>query len=241
MSKRILLLLLALTICTNSIRGQTAETNLLDRFFKSHQLGVRMGVWANMGDIPPGLPFDQDSNFTLTSKITNSNFYFEGYFAYRISRLMMMELSFGMSNRGSFTLTESGTTNVGNLIIYPMLLQAKFYPFSVIRSRIQPYFTGGGGMYYGRRSTQISTTGFIFTRDETGTDFYYSIGGGIDMTLASSLGLELNAKYMPINFSNSLIEIEKYDGLSITIGLKYFYIQNKDDNSRKGRHRENRN
>lgn len=80
-------------------------------------------------------------------------------------------------------------------------------------------------MYYGSRSTQISTTGFLVRLDESGTDFYYSIGGGIDVPLANSLGLELNAKYMPINFSNSLIAIEKYDGLSITIGLKYFIRQ----------------
>ncbi len=70
--------------------------------------------------------------------------------------------------------------------------------------------------------------------------FYYSIGGGIDMPLASSLGLELNAKYMPINFSKSLIATEKYDGLSITIGFKYLFKYNKDGKTRKGRHRENR-
>ena len=93
-------------------------------------------------------------------------------------------------------------------------------------------------MYYGRRSTQISTTRFLVTRDESSTDFYYSVGGGIDVPLANSLGLELNAKYMPINFSKSLITIEKYDGLSITIGIKYLY--NKDGKTRKGRHRENR-
>lgn len=225
MFKRIVFLLFASIICTASGWSQTGETDLLDRFFKSHQLGARIGVWANMGDIPPRLLVDQSSNATQASKITNSNFYFEGYFAYRISPLIMMELSFGISNRGSVTLTKSGTTNVGNLIIYPMLVQAKFYPFSFFHSRFQPYITGGGGMYYGSRSTQISTTGFLVRLDESGTDFYYSIGGGIDVPLANSLGLELNAKYMPINFSNSLIAIEKYDGLSITIGLKYFIRQ----------------
>lgn len=238
MFKRIVFLLFALIIGTTSGWSQTAETDLLDRFFKSHQLGARMGVWANMGDIPPSLLVDQNNNATLASKITNSNFYFEAYFAYRISPLIMMEMSFGMSNRGSVTLTESGTTNIGNLILYPLLVQAKFYPFSIIHSRFQPYFTGGGGMYYGRRSTQISTTRFLVTRDESSTDFYYSVGGGIDVPLANSLGLELNAKYMPINFSKSLITIEKYDGLSITIGIKYLY--NKDGKTRKGRHRENR-
>ena len=93
-------------------------------------------------------------------------------------------------------------------------------------------------MYYGRRSTQISTTRFLDTSDESSTDIYDSIGGGFDMPLANSLGLEINAKYMHINFSKSLISIDKYDGLSITIGLKYLYI--KDGKPRKGRHRENR-
>ena len=128
MFKRIVFLLFALIIGTTSGWSQTGETNLLDRFFKSHQLGARMGVWANMGDIPPSLLVDQNNNATLASKITNSNFYFEAYFAYRISPLIMMELSFGLSNRGSVTLPVSGTPNIGNPILYPLLVPAQYNP-----------------------------------------------------------------------------------------------------------------
>ena len=123
MFKRIVLLLLALIIGTASVWSQTAATDLLDRFFKSHQIGVRMGVWSNMGDIPPRLMFDQNSNTTLASKIANSNFYFEEYFAYRISSLIMLEFSFGMSNRVSFTFTDTVTTTAGNPFSYPLLVQ----------------------------------------------------------------------------------------------------------------------
>jgi len=213
--------------------AQGAEDDVASHFSKSHQVGMRFGAWTNLGDLPPALLINQSNTATLETNIGKSNIYFEGFFGYRFNQHMMLELSLGISNRGSVTLTEFGTTNVGNVIIYPILLQLKLYPLSSTGSRLQPYFFGGGGVYYGRRSTQISSSGFLTNLDqESETDFQYSLGGGIDLPLGRSFGLDLHVKYMPIYFSNSFVAINEYDGVSITVGVKYLYSFKKGEGGR---------
>ncbi|MGH8015312.1 MAG: hypothetical protein ACREBV_03890, partial [Candidatus Zixiibacteriota bacterium] len=102
--------------------------------------------------------------------------------------------------------------------------------------RLQPYVFAGGGMYYGRRSTQVSSSGYIFTNStESETDFHYSFGGGFDWPLSRSVSADLNIKYMPITFSKSFVAINDYRGIGITFGIKYLYSFKKGENSRKER------
>lgn len=212
---------------------QCDEFGLVEKFSKSHQLGMRLGAWANLGALPPDTLYPS-SNSIMATKFSNANFYFEGFFGYRFNEQLMLELSLGISNRGSVTLSQNGSTEVGNVIIYPVLLQMKLYLLSMTDLRVQPYVFGGGGMYYGRRSTQVSSSGYIYLdSQESETDFHYSFGGGIDLPLSRSLSADLNVKYMPIMFSKTFVSINDYKGIGITLGIKYLYsFDNKEGSSR---------
>ena len=194
-----------------------------------HQVGLRLGGWINQGDLPPN--FLTDGINSLESSVDDGSFYFEAYFAYRFLPGILGEFSAGIVNRGTVTLdnASSGLTDIGNLQVYPLLIQAKLYPLAGVNSRLQPYVTAGGGLYYGRRGVQITNNYYssIGLNDETETDFNYVIGGGFDWLLSNSIGLDFNAKYMPINFSDALVLVNDYNAVTITVGVKYLYTGKK--------------
>ncbi|TET94741.1 MAG: hypothetical protein E3J26_04050, partial [Candidatus Zixiibacteriota bacterium] len=121
----------------------TAQADDYQLFNEKHQAGIRLGVWANNGESPT------DSVGVFETNFKEACFYFEGYFAYRLVPAAMLELSFGIVNRGSVTFREAGATNVGNVLVYPILLQLKLYPLASLKAKLQPYLLAGGGLYYG--------------------------------------------------------------------------------------------
>lgn len=215
--------LLAIIVLTGSI-ALGAETDIKTTFRYQHQLGIRLGAWNNLGDNPPDSSTSDDGNSRFRSKVGNVDFYFEGYYAYRLIPQSLIELSVGIVNRGTISIEEAGRSDVGNLLIYPILVQFKLYPFSPLQSTIQPYLTVGGGLYYGRLSIQF-TNDFYGARfsERSETDFNYALSAGVDYLLASTVGIDFNVKYYPINFSKGLLDVRNYDGMSITIGVKYLY------------------
>jgi len=234
MIRKSALLSILILLLSFPIVGQCDELGLVEKFSKSHQLGMRLGAWANLGGLPPDtLNF---TNARMATKLTNANFYFEGFFGYRLNEQLMLELSLGISNRGSVTLSQNNSTSVGNVIIYPILLQMKLYLLSMTDIRFQPYVFAGGGLYYGRRSTQVSSSGIIYLDDqESEADFHYSFGGGIDLPLGRSVAADLNIKYMPIMFSKTFVAINDYKGIGITLGIKYLYSFKRGEGSRRER------
>lgn len=199
-----------------------ADKSLL--FSEKHQAGIRLGVWANNGESPTDSAGISETNFK------GASFFFEGYFAYRLAPIVMLELSFGIVNRGSVTFREAGGTNVGNVLVHPILLQMKFYPLASLKEKFQPYLLAGGGLYYGRRSVQFTTSSGVYyygLAEQSGTDFNYVLGGGIDWPLSPAIGLEAGVKYMPIEFSKELQTIRDYDAVAFTIGVKYLYSSKK--------------
>lgn len=236
MIKRLALFSTLILLLVSANNAQCDQPGLVEKFSKSHQLGMRLGAWTNLGALPPDTLFNPSTNSIMATKLTNANFYFEGFFGYRFNEQLMLELSLGISNRGSVTLSQNGSTEVGNVIIYPVLLQMKLYLLSMTDLRVQPYVFGGGGMYYGRRSTQVSSSGYIYLdSQESETDFHYSFGGGIDLPLSRSLSADLNVKYMPIMFSKTFVAINDYKGIGITLGIKYLYSFDKKEGSNRER------
>lgn len=225
MAKKLLVVLFCLLLPAYLTFAQDADGKSYPSLKNRHQAGVRLGAWVNLGEDPPEYDETPDGLTTLETNIGSANFYFEGYFAYNILPATYLELSVGIVNRGSVTVQNQFSTDVGNLLLYPMLLQIKFYPFSMLRSKIQPYVAAGGGLYYGRQDVQFTTDPFFdpFFQTDSETDFSYTLSGGVDWLLNNSLALNLNAKYMPINFSETLILINDYDALAITVGVTYLH------------------
>jgi opacity protein-like surface antigen len=208
---------------------ETSPTSM-DFFNSRHQVGVRLGVWGNLGDDPPNT--DASVSNPWETDFSSANFYIEGFVAYRFSRRLMGEFSLGLVNRGDATFVQffsgSTQTDVGNLLVYPILLRLKVYPFVGAFGSFQPYVTGGGGIYYARHSIQFTNSGFAtFNNSDSETDFNYTLGGGFDYPIASVIGLELNASYFPIQFSNELATIDDYSGLQVTVGIKYLFDSTK--------------
>ena len=203
------------------IRAASADDSA-ELFPNQHQAGFRLGVWNNRGDTPP--PAGQvNETGEFKTNIHGSSAYVEAYFGYRLLSLAMVELSLGSVNRGSVTITDQGASDIGNLIIYPVVVQLKFYTGRLPGTKLYPFGIIGGGLYHGRRNVQFTSSQSYYSnwQEESATDFNYVVGGGIDWPIASQIGLELCVKYMPMNLS--LVTIEKQDALAFTVGVKYLY------------------
>ncbi|HOD66891.1 MAG TPA: hypothetical protein PKM94_09390, partial [candidate division Zixibacteria bacterium] len=211
--------------------GEEPTTSQL--FLQSHQAGVRLGPWFNLGDMPPARGETSGGEEVFKTNFHDASFLFEGFYAHRLTPALMGELSLAILNRGSVTFTAGNQTNVGNVLVYAGLLQAKVYPLAGGGASVQPYLTAGGGLYVGRRSVQFTSVpeGYYYPNidEETAAKISYAVGGGIDWPIASQIGLEINAKYCPIPFGKPLMTIEDYDGLAVSIGIKYLYRPAKDE------------
>jgi len=223
---RYLILSLALLYFSSwdTVKAGQTQPNNHQLFNNMHQAGIRLGVWANNGESPTDSVGISETNFK------GASFFFEGYFAYRLAPTVMLELSFGIVNRGSVTFMEAGATNVGNVLVHPILLQLKLYPLASLKAKLQPYLLAGGGLYYGRRSVQFTTSSDVYyygLAEQSGTDFNYVLGGGIDWPIGTAIGLEAAIKYMPIDFSKGLQTIRNYDAIAFVVGIKYLYSSKK--------------
>jgi opacity protein-like surface antigen len=193
-------------------------------FAWKHQAGLRLGVWGNMGNLPP--QSDTSGASKYEADIKDASFYFEVYFAYRFHPAIMAELSIGIVNRGDVTVEETAggytDTYYGNLTVYPVQLRAKFYPFASTTGKLFPYLSGGVAVYHGRHDIQFTTDPF-FISENARTSFSYTLGAGIDHPLARQVGLDLNVTFMPINFSKELFFVKDYEALTVTVGVKYLF------------------
>jgi len=206
--------------------GQDDE--LTDIYLHSHQVGARIGGWANQGGSPPadiGTPPDPGS---ASTSFHDGNFYLEGYFAYRFNPWLAAEFSLGLVSRGDATIYESDNgSSYGTVNVYPILLKAKAYPLGAWGNKFHPYLLAGGGIYYGKHSIQIvdSYEGLLRANfgEESQTTLGFVLGGGVDWPLASVIGLDLNVQYMPIDFGDPLLAVKDYSSLTITVGVKYLF------------------
>ena len=200
---------------------------VLAAYTRSHQLGVRLGAWSNLG----GTPDDSVSVSSLSYYLTDfneANFYFEGFFAYRFSSALMAEFSVGVVSRGDVTLHDEAYDDsyYGSMLVYPILLKLKFYPLGPVGGKFYPYLQLGGGLYYGKHNIQIvsSSSVFYYSFDEDSeTTVNYVLGGGLDWPVARKFGLEFNMQYMPIDFSRELIGTCDYSSFTVAIGANYLF------------------
>ena len=196
-------------------------------FGTKHQAGIRLGLWSNQGDTPPA--GGSSGDFSFRTSIADANFYFEAYGALRLFRQLMGELSFGIVNRGSVTLNELDLTDVGNLMVYPLLVRVKFYPLGGLDLKWQPYLSAGGGVFYGRRNVQFTTASYYYSgfEEESSTKLSYALGGGVDWPIAQTIALDLDVKYMPIKYSNNLVAVSDYSAFTVAVGVKYLLFSGK--------------
>lgn len=226
-------LILCLLIAGLVVSSVSAEESLASKYLESHQLGARLGGWANRGAMPGDSVGIDLVRYYLTD-FGSGSFYLEGFYGWRINASLMAEISLGLVSRGDVTLVEAdGGASIGAAHVYPMLVKLKFYPLGAKSSTIFPYLMAGGGIYYGRHSIQIATGDDAYWRQNLGDDsqtaFSYVLGCGFDWPLASVVALDFQAQYMPIDFSGELIGIKDYKALTITVGVKYLMSKNKAD------------
>ena len=72
-----------------------AEPDSTDEFLHQNQVGLRVGVWSNQGDLPPARgEFTSGAVNTgeFKSNIQGSSAYLEAFFSYRLLPWSMIEL-----------------------------------------------------------------------------------------------------------------------------------------------------
>lgn len=228
MVKYYVLLAVLLIAPVGSLCAQDSDNGQLPSIYTTYHAGIRLGGWINNGETIPPLAVDTAADAILETDIKDGSFYFEAYAAYAVLPRTYAEISIGVVNRGSVSVFQGPFSDIGNLVLYPVLLQLKHYPLAEVRSKLQPFVAVGGGVYYGRQDVQF-TNDVFFTdyREDSETDFNYTLSGGVDWILNNFLTLELHSRYMPINFSETLVTAHDYQAFSVTVGVKYLFGDNK--------------
>lgn len=212
----VLTLLFLLSLCAASSAQEKAD------FYNRQQVGIRLGGWLNQG----GLPVDTFPNLKID--VGNNSFYAELYGAWRVFNRGYLEVSLGFANRGEVSVSDSdGAQYVGNLVMYPILVQMKYYLPGFRRASFKPYFEGGGGLYLGRHSIQFADIYYIDIQEPSRTKFSYVIGGGFDWPLSQSISLDFNSRYFPFEFSEELFTVNDFSAVTVTVGLKYLFVPTK--------------
>lgn len=191
-------------------------------FYNRQQVGIRLGGWLNQG----GLPVDTFVN--LKTDVGDNSFYAELYGAWRVFNRGYLEVSLGFANRGEVSVSDSaGAQYVGNLVMYPILVQMKYYLPGFRRASFKPYFQVGGGLYMGRHSVQFTNLTVPGIQEPSRTKLGYVIGGGFDWPLSESLCLDFNSRYFPFKFSQDLFTVNDFSAVTVTVGIKYLFVPTK--------------
>jgi hypothetical protein len=212
---------LVFSLLVGGVTVQDVSAGVEEPFERRHQLGVRLGVWSNRGDVPPAIFEDSANAVSIKTDIGSANVYFEGVGSYRLFSHGMLECSFGFVNRGDVTMVQQGREYIGSLVLYPVLVSFKYYFPLAIGHKAYPYVQLGGGLLYGRHSVQFTNDAFFASNSASGTDVNYMAGIGFDWTVANSVALEVNARYMPIEYSKGLILAKDHSAFTIMFGVKY--------------------
>jgi len=212
----ILLLLAALVSPVSAVDLSGSKGEALRR---NHQVGVRLGVWSNSGQLPKAS--DSVGSYWYIADVKDASFYAEVYLGIRVMRQLMFELSAGMTNRGDVTVRNDLYDYYGNISLYPINVRLKLYPFAGTRSPYQPYLMGGGGLHIGKNNIQFSNDYYAAYNERSLTDLDFVFGGGLDWPLSTKVALDLQAAYLPMKFSKELFGAHDYSGVIITVGVKY--------------------
>lgn len=223
----LVMVLLAATLPISALaqdNGDKPPVTKMDWHRISHQVGGRLGIWSHIGEDSP----TEDETGNFRADFSDQTFYLEGFVGLRISPLLFGEFSLGVVDRGDVTIQEGIDQRIGSLLITSFLLHARLYPIPNGIGNFVPWVSVGGGLYYGRRNVTFTTLGSPYWDNldqESRTALAYSVGAGTDLVLASTIALETQVRWMPVEFSENLALTEDYRGLAFTIGIKYLYAK----------------
>ena len=211
---QIAMVLALLAFCIPSQTGAVDITR--SGFLYSHFAGGRAGAWV--------MTTDEDAIDEIED-FSSSSLYAEFFYAHRISPLLSAELSIGIFSQGDLQFITNDIL-VDAIKIYPILISGKMYPLSGVSGlSMHPYLRAGGGLVYGTRD--ISTAYYYDLAndyiEETQTRFTWLAGVGIDWPVSQQIGLNLDFKYVPVDFGDALGGLEDYSGWELTVGVGYIF------------------
>ena len=210
------LLTLACAASAVAVEAVASKGEMLRR---SHQAGVRMGVWSNSGDMP--VASDSIGSYRYIADVKEASFYAEVYLGIRVMRPLILELAAGITTRGDVTVRNDLYDYYGNISLYPINVRLKLYPLAGTQSPYQPYVMAGGGLHIGKNNIQFSSDYYASYYERSVTDFDFVFGGGLDWPISTKIALDIQAAYLPMKFSKELFGAQDYSGVTITVGVKY--------------------
>lgn len=177
-------------------------------------LGGRIGVWVNDGD--KGV-----KTASSLGELSDSSPYVELFYNHGFSSWFRGEVALGISKRSE--LVSDQLTIVDGLTLYPLQFSLKFYPMGPLGvSNIHPFVQSGFGFSVATQS--IRTPGSFTVGTNTQTDLDIMFGGGLDIPVASKIGVTLAGKYHRIDFgSPKFLDASDFSGYSFSAGLVYLF------------------
>jgi len=192
-------------------------------FGYSHFAGARFGAWAMLGDetVTDGV--------SQPVELSAGALYGEFFYAHRVHPMISAEISIGVFSQGDITYDAGSAVYYYGAKVYPILISAKFYPFSANTGHsMHPYLRAGGGVAYGTRDAiDPYYYGYDYFIEDTETKFTYAVGAGVDWAVASQIGLNLDFKYVPIKFGKPLAGFKDYSGWQLVFGVGYIFQSKK--------------
>ena len=193
-----------------------------ETFSSKNFAGVRIGAWTNAGD--EAIP--EESEFS--SEFSNSSVFAEFFYSHRIATPLAVEISLGIYSRGDVEYYSTSDVFVGAVNIYPIFVSAKLYPlYSFKNLPFYLYAQPGFGLVYASQSIIDYDDYYYYyygyTAADSETKFTYSLGAGVEIPVATQIGLAMNFRYIPVKFGDPLAEIEDYSGWTLTVGAGYIF------------------
>ncbi len=189
----------------------------------SNYIGARFGAWVFTADekVTEGV--------TQPVELSSGTVYAEFFYSHRIHPLLAAELSIGFFSQGDIVYNVASNQYYTAAKLYPIMITAKFYPFGAKKGMSAfPYLRAGGGLAYGTRDQiNYDYIGYDYFIEDSEAKFTYAVGAGFDWPVSSQIGLNLDYKYIPIDFGKPLAGFEKYSGWQLTIGVGYIFQSRK--------------
>lgn len=213
-----------LTVTGLMLAGPVAAVEMTKTgYAHSHYIGARFGAWVFTEDeaVTEGV--------TQPVELSSSTVYAEFFYSHRINPMLSAELSIGFFSQGDIVYNVASNNYYTAAKLYPLMLTAKFYPFGgKAGMSVFPYLRAGGGLAYGTRDQiNYNLIGYDYFIEDSEAKFTYAVGAGFDWPVSSQIGLNLDFKYIPIDFGKPLAGFEKYSGWQLAIGVGYIFQSRK--------------
>ena len=195
--------LLLLAAAADSVHAQRPESGLDEAGRLARRgAGLRLGAWAAR----------------ISAPAAQRSISVEGYFQRGLDERLALENSLAVWSVQTIATQATGDIETRSYVL-PALTSLKFYPFTRIADRAEPFVLAGAGFALGIEDEDELAIGGGGISLLTG--FGFRGATGVELLVARSIGLSAAAKYQWIRFGEPLGTEKTFRGFGFEGGLNY--------------------